>query len=97
MPGQVISGAIHVTSVMIGHSNMSVMSIVQVISRFSMWMIQIHRERPLYSTKKYIHLLTGMDAMTVSVTLLQTFNTFSDDVLDLFVILLLGLTWFKVD
>ena len=35
--------------------------------------------------------------MTVSVTLIQTFNTFSDDVSDLFYILLLGLTWFKVD
>ena len=38
-----------------------------------------------------------MGIMTVSVILLQTFNTFSDDVSDLFYILLLGLTWFKVD
>ena len=38
-----------------------------------------------------------MGVMTVSVTLIQTFNTFSDDVSDLFYILLLGLTWFKVD
>ena len=34
--------------------------------------------------------------MTVSVILLQTFNPFFDDVSDLFYILLLGLTWFKV-
>ena len=45
----------------------------------------------------YILLNLRMGEMTSSVTLLQTFNTFSDDVSDLFYILLLGLTWFKVD
>ena len=39
-----------------------------------------------------------MGVMTVSVTLLQTFNTFSDDVSDLLLSFFWVLdTWFKVD
>ena len=56
------------------------------------------RERMYTVQKKYMYYtIYRLGEMTVSVILLQTFNTFSDDVSDLFYILLLGLTWFKVD
>ena len=34
------------------------LTLLKVISRFGTWMIQIYRVRPLYSTKKAIHLLS---------------------------------------